>query len=330
MKREFYLFRLAIAVAISVLIQQSASCTFRDDSLHTRDGIFSLQMSGAIGTISKINDTTAQSDYNPNATNINWTRASIVGGALTATVVGLNIYQRNAWWSGQRQPFHVVEDDIYARNVDKAGHLFGGAFGSFVGTKSLQWSGIAEEPSVVCGSLMGILFELYVEFEDGFAKDWGFSPGDAKADVLGGLFPIAQYYIPPLQHFQLQFQYFPSKEMRNGEHPGGIFIDDYDGQTMWMAVHVAEFMPNTWKKYWPEWLGIAFGVSLRNQKLANDKNDPRYMERNFLLGFDFDWTKILPGNSWLMRTLKQALNFLHFPTPAIRFAPNYIAYGLYY
>ena len=275
-------------------------------------------------------DTNASPDYNPNETNINWTRLGIIGGALTATVTGLHFYQQNAWWSGERQPFHVVEDPDYAKNIDKAGHFFGGAFSAFIGIKSLQWSGVAEEPSVLIGSAIGALFELYVEFEDGFAKDWGFSPGDAQADVFGALFPVAQYYLPVLRPLQPQFQYFPSKAMRDGTHHGGIFIDDYDGQTYWMAVHVADYMPDSWKTYWPEWLGIAFGVSVRGMHEADALKQYDLIERGFLIALDYDWRKILPGNSWFMQTLKQALNFLHLPSPAIKISPRYIAYGLYF
>lgn len=275
-------------------------------------------------------DTNASSDYNPNETNINWTRLGIIGGALTATVTGLHFYQQNAWWSGERQSFHVVEDPDYAKNIDKAGHFFGGAFSAFIGIRSLQWSGVAEEPSILIGSAIGALFELYVEFEDGFAKDWGFSPGDAQADVFGALLPVAQYYLPLLRPLQPQFQYFPSQAMLDGKHHGGIFIDDYDGQTYWMAVHIADYMPDSWKTYWPEWLGIAFGVSVRGMHEADALKQYDLIERGFLIALDYDWRKILPGNSWFMQTLKQALNFLHLPSPAIKISPRYIAYGLYF
>lgn len=328
-----FLFSILSLVQFASANQDHPSRASIPYAIDNRDPFFTIKLTNSTPSISVhhiSNDSLATTnEYDPKVTKINWTRASIIGSVLAATVVGLHIYQRNAWWKDQRGPFHVVEDPDYARNVDKAGHFFGGAFSSFVGIKSLQWSGIAEEPSVLIGSTLGALFELYIEFEDGFARDWGFSPGDAKGDVLGAAFCVAQYYIPYVKHVQPQFMYFPSKEMREGRHRGGAFIDDYDGQTYWMAIHAAEFMPDSWKKYWPEWLGIAIGMSVRNMKAAEDLNNYSLIERNILVGLDYDWTKIIPGDSWFMRTFKQALNFIHFPSPAIRISPNYVAYGLY-
>jgi hypothetical protein len=261
--------------------------------------------------------------YDPNHTNVRWGRAAIVGGTLGALVTGIHIYQRNAWWSDQRTSFHFQDDPIYALNVDKAGHFLGGAFGSFLGRKSLEWSGFSRDASVWGGFAMGALFELYVEFEDGFAKDWGFSPGDAYADVVGAFWPVLQEYVPGVEHFQPKFSYWPSREMRSGAHKGNA-IDDYEGQTYWMGVHVEGLLPQSLKPYWPDWLALAVGVSVRNMERHENK------ERNIILALDYDMTKIIPGDSWLMQTLKQALNYVRFPAPAIRISPNYVAYGLYF
>lgn len=261
--------------------------------------------------------------YNPNHTDVRWGRAAIVGGTLGALVTGIHIYQRNAWWSDQRTGFHLQDDPIYALNVDKAGHFLGGAFGSFLGQKSLEWSGFSRDASVWGGFAMGALFELYVEFEDGFAKDWGFSPGDAYADVVGAFWPVLQEYVPGVEHLQPKFSYWPSSEMRNGTHKGNA-IDDYEGQTYWMSLHVEGLLPRSWKPYWPDWLALAVGVSVRNMEVHENK------ERNVILALDYDMTKIIPGDSWLLHTLKQALNYVRFPAPAIRISPNYVAYGLYF
>lgn len=266
--------------------------------------------------------------YDPNVSHWQWDRATIVGGVLGATVVGLHIYQRNAWWQDQRTSFHFQDDPDYALNVDKAGHFYGGAFGSFLGQKSLEWSGASRETAVWGGFAMGALFELYVEFEDGFARDWGFSPGDAYADVIGAAWPVVQYYVPAASHLQPKFSYFPSKAFRDGIHKGNA-IDDYEGQTYWMGIHVHGLLPRAWQSYWPEWLGLAVGVSVRNMPHF-DQEHTTSTERNLILALDYDMTKIIPGDSWLLNALKEALNYIHFPAPAIRISPNYVAYGLYF
>jgi len=260
--------------------------------------------------------------YNPEETNINATHALITGGTLAGVITAIHFYQANAWWADQRSDFHIVEDPDYALNIDKCGHLFGGAFSSFVGQKAMQWAGFSVESSVWGGFAIGSIFELYVEFEDGFARDWGFSPGDAYADVLGAAFPVGQYYIPGMKHFQPKYSYFPSKAFRDGTHHGNA-IDDYEGQTYWMGIHLDGLLPEAAAKYWPDWLAIAVGVSIRDM-------DTPSMHRNVILSLDYDWTKIIPGDSWWLCSLKEALNYIHFPAPAIRISPGFIAYGLYF
>ncbi|MCB2203924.1 YfiM family protein [bacterium] len=264
--------------------------------------------------------------YDPHETHWQWENLAIVGGVLGATVTGIHIYQQNAWWQGQRGPFHFVNDPDYALNVDKAGHFYGGAFGSWLGQKSMVWSGASQETAVWGGFALGSLFELYVEFEDGFATGWGFSPGDAYADVAGAAWPVLQHYVPYLSSFQPKFTYWPSDAFINGTHKGNA-IDDYEGQTYWMGIHMYELLPPSWQDYWPSWLGIAVGISIRNMHTEQGYEN---LQRNVIIALDYDMREIIPGDSWLLHTLKEALNFIHFPSPAIRISPNYIAYGIYF
>ena len=58
--------------------------------------------------------------------------------------------------------------------------------------------------------------------------------------------------------------------------------------------------------------------------------DPSALQRNLIIALDYDMREIIPGDSWLLQTLKEALNYLHFPSPAIRISPDFIAYGFYF
>lgn len=262
--------------------------------------------------------------YNPNETSIRWDHAAIVSAALAGTVTAIHIYQRNAWWKDQRTDFHFVDDNEYALNVDKAGHYAAGAFNSFLGQKAFEWSGFSKEASVWGGFAIGALFQTYVELEDGYAGNWGFSRGDAYANLIGAAWPVVQYYVPYAEHIQPKFTYWPSTRLLEGKHHGGNIIDDYEGQTYWVAVHVHGLLPKSWKSYWPDWLGIALGVSVR------EIENREATQRNVILALDYDMSKIIPGESWWLHTLKQALNFLHFPSPAIRISPGFVSYGLYF
>ncbi|MBR9978716.1 MAG: DUF2279 domain-containing protein [Bacteroidetes bacterium] len=269
--------------------------------------------------------------YNPEDSQWKWGRVGIISGVLGATVTGVHIYQRNAWWSDRRTSFHFQHDSEYALNVDKLGHFYGGALGAFIGRKSLEWSGASRTTALWGGTAMGALFQLYVEIEDGFAPDWGFSPGDAYANVLGAAWPIAQHYVPGLEHMHPKFSYWPSKAVREGTHTGNM-IDDYEGQTMWMGIHLHGLLPQSLKPYWPEWLGIAVGVAVRNMPIRVDGQYVQHnpLERSIILALDYDMTKIIPGEGWFITALKEGLNFIHFPSPAIRISPDFISYGLYF
>ncbi|MAT39383.1 MAG: hypothetical protein CL946_07240 [Ectothiorhodospiraceae bacterium] len=267
--------------------------------------------------------------YDPNETNIKIDHALIVGGIMVGTLTAVHIYQRNAWWSGDRVPFHVQDDPEYALNVDKAGHFYGGAITSYLSQRMFQWAGMSVESSVWGGFAFGSIFELYVEVEDGFAPDWGFSPSDAIADVVGAAWPVGQYYVPALQHFQPKFSYYPSDRAQAGKHEGNA-IDDYGGQTYWMGIHVDKLLPSDIEPYWPDWLGIAVGISVRDYITDDHGIDQENIHSNVILALDYDMEEILPGDSWFMKALKQGLNYIHFPSPAIRISPSFIAYGLYF
>lgn len=289
----------------------AAAGFFPDDSLKKRTEYYPLPFEG----------------YDPDRTQVQWGRFAIVGTALAATITAIHIYQRNAWWSDNRCDFHMIEDPEYALNIDKAGHFYGGALSSFIGQKSMEWTGFSRSTSVWGGFAIGALFELYVEFEDGFACNWGFSRGDAYADLAGAAWPVLQYYVPTMRHFQPKYSYWPSEEYFNGIHHGNA-IDDYNGQTYWMGVHVHGLLPKTWQDYWPSWLGFAVGLAVRNVGNPDWVENP--LERHVYISLDYDFTKILPGDSWFLHTLKQALNFIHFPAPAIRISPSGVFYVLYF
>jgi hypothetical protein len=262
--------------------------------------------------------------YNPNRTDVKWGRFAIVTGALGATITAIHLYQMNAWWKDERGPFHFVDDNTYALNVDKAGHFLGGAVCSYVAIRSLEWSGFSHTASVFTGGALGALFELYIEFEDGFATNWGFSPGDAYGDILGAAWTVGQETVPYMENFQPKFSYWPSKAMREG-NTNRIAMDDYDGQTAWMGVHVYGLLPCAWRRYWPSWLGFAVGVSVRGVDGPQESK-----QRNILIALDYDLTKIIPTDTWLLSSLARWMNFVHLPAPAIRISPGYIAYGLYF
>jgi hypothetical protein len=275
-----------------------------------------------------LSDSTPQSFFPVESDHsINYTRLYIISGTVATAILATHFYQQSGWWADNRAPFHFQEDLKYGLNVDKFGHLYAASMMSFIGRKSLEWANVPEKPALFWGSGASLLFQTYVEIEDGFST-WGFDRVDFASDVAGAAWPIVQYYVSALQNINLKLSYHPSDLLGN---PGGIgfkgqkhlIIDDYEGQTLWMSVKVHNLLPEGAQHYWPDFLCLALGYG------ARDVADPNPY-RVYFLALDLDMTKVIPPNTSFLKTLAEALNFIHLPLPAIRFSPKTVWYGVYF
>jgi hypothetical protein len=252
---------------------------------------------------------------------INYTRFAIVSGGLLGLGTAVHIYERNAWWKNWRRPFHFQEDLVYGKNVDKAGHVWGAAFCSYILTKSYRWTGISEETSTWIGAIGGSAFQLYVEFEDGYSQ-WGFDRVDAAADVVGGFYPLLQYYVPEFKNYKIKASYYPRQLGKQGGIPGQkhAMLDDYEGQTFWLSIKTGQIFP----EIFPKFLNLAIGYSVRNL------NNQSIQYGIVLVAPDVDFTEIFPNSSGFLKTVCETLDYYKFPTPAIQISPKLILFGLYY
>ncbi len=258
---------------------------------------------------------------------IDYGRLALVGGALLGSMVTIHLYQQNGWWKDNRAPFHFQEDLTYGLGVDKVGHFYGGYLMGYTIQKFLQWSNVSERSAVWIGATGGLLFQTYVEVEDGFST-WGFDRVDFATDVGGAAWLVGRHYIPILQNFELKLSYHSSSLLgttggsgfRGQQH---LVIDDYEGQTFWMSVKVNNLLPEEMKSYWPDFLCLAVGYGARDIAGANP-------HRVFFLAPDLDMTKVIPSNTSFLKTLGEVLNFIHMPMPAVQISPNAIWYGVYF
>jgi hypothetical protein len=254
-------------------------------------------------------------------------RFAIVTGGVGLTMVGIHLYQQNGWWKDNRAPFHFQEDLKYGRSVDKLGHFYGGTVAAFLLRKSYQWAGLSEEAALYWGSAGSLLFQTYVEIEDGFSK-WGFDRVDFAADVAGAAWPIAQYHSPFLRNFDFKFSYVPSPNLNEAGGTGfagqrHIMFDDYEGQTIWMSMKMKNLLPRAAAEVWPAWLNLSIGYAVRDVFKPNPYSV-------WLLALDLDMTKVIPDDTPFLKLLGEALNFIKFPAPAVQFSPRTIWYGIYF
>ena len=258
---------------------------------------------------------------------INTTRLAIVGGTVLGVMTGVQIYQANGWWKDNRSSFHFREDLSYGLGVDKLGHFYAASGLTFIFSKSLQWANFTQERSLFWGAGTAILFQTYVEIQDGFST-WGFDRVDFATNLAGASYPLIQYHVPFLQSFNMKMSYHPSPLVNEGGGIGfkgqkHIIVDDYEGQTIWFSFNVNNLLPKSADPYWPDWLCVSLGYGARD--IATSNPYPIW-----LIAFDYDMTKIIPQTSSFLRTLSETLNFIHLPAPAVRISPNAIWYGVYF
>jgi hypothetical protein len=258
---------------------------------------------------------------------INKTRLALVGGTLLTSMAVIHIYQQNGWWKNNRAPFHFQEDLVYGLAVDKIGHFYGGYILGFVMWKSLDWANVPDEQSLWISAGGSLLFQSYVEIEDGFST-WGFDRVDWLSDVGGAAWNPLRHYVPFLTNFDLKLSYHVSPLV--GEKGGTGFrgqkhlmIDDYEGQTFWLSLKVKNLLPAGIAEYWPSFLSLAIGYGARDIAGANP-------HRVYFIAPDLDVTKIIPDNTKFLKSLGEGLNFIHFPMPAVQFGHGVVWYGLYF
>jgi hypothetical protein len=269
---------------------------------------------------------------------VDWGRVGLAAGSLALGITALHIYQLNAWWANERTDFHVIEDDDYQHNFDKAGHMFGGYYSSYFFDQAYRWAGLDTTQSALFGALSGALWEFYVEIEDGFASGWGFSRGDAKADIAGASLYLLNQRVPFLRYFKYKWSYFPSEKYLKDQPdlPGEKlnFIEDYTGQSYWMTMDVHSMLKDAGiQPIWPRWLNLAVGISGSglgpiDLRPGHDPYDLHYL--TWLVSLDYDFSKIIPeSSSGFWNFIRRSLDYWHFPAPAWEFAPQHRFFVLF-
>jgi hypothetical protein len=248
-----------------------------------------------------------------------------LGGGIIGSGVAVHLYQANAWWKSRRTKFHFQNDWNYSLWIDKIGHMYGTIIIGHGIASGFEAANLDPERSIIFGSTAAFLYQIYVEIEDGFGPEWGFSPGDAMADLFGGLYPIGQYYFPYLKNFQFKFSYYPRQLNEKGLIAGQqhIIIDDYEGQKFWLSFRMKELLPKNISQYWPGFLNLALGMGVSRLDGIGGG------QRDFYLAFDFD-TEWIPlfGPGW--QFIKNTFNYFHFPLPGIRLTNGVVVLGLCY
>lgn len=266
--------------------------------------------------------------------------AIALGAIYSTAFIAQHCVQMNTIWKN-RTNFRFMEDGEYALWVDKPGHFYGCYTTSYFARESFIWAGFKHETAIWMGAALGLAYSTYVEILDGFGENWGFSPSDFYADLGGAAFSVAQHYVPFLQNFTPKFQYVPSNWIGEKKRiPAEIMIDDYSSQVFWLSVNVNNLLPEKLEKYWPDWMQISLGYTARNLCDPYDSRcqgghwdvmkDNVYGDPKFIIAMDYDLVKLLPDGGSFWMWLKQSLNLLKFPSPALEISKSNTKFRLVY
>lgn len=248
-------------------------------------------------------------------------RLGIVGGATVGGFIVGHGLLGNLWWKGERSSFHfdIEHDWRYALGSDKLGHAWFPYFTATVYNGILLWCGLDSTASMWWSSGLALGYQTYIEIRDGFSAEWGFAPGDMAANIVGAGLPIARHYLPSLRAFQFKISFAPSERFRSGSN--AAIIDDYESTLHWIGLDVESLLPPSMASWWPDWLGLAVGHTVRGLDGQGGG------EHEFYLSFDINVER-LPGDTGFLRYLKRVVNLYHLPMPAVRIAPEVIWFGL--
>ena len=252
-------------------------------------------------------------------------RLVLMGSGMTIGWLGMHIYYTHTWWKDKVHYFKFAEDPWYARGVDKVSHIYTAAVITEGSGYLYEWTGIRPMNALVYGAITATAYETYIEMYDGISPIWGFDWGDVAANTVGALYPIAQRLAPFLDNFNLKWSFKPAWIIKKTKSTPDL-LDDYTSMTFWLSINPKGLLPKSLAKYYPSFISIALGVSLKN---ASHELSTTYEYRELYLALDYDITK-LPGDSDFLKKLKKVLNYYHFPSPAVRISPSGIWYGIYF
>ncbi len=255
-------------------------------------------------------------------------KLTILGVVGAGVFTGFHIYYSNTWWKDKRDYFKYAADGYYARNMDKASHVYTANVFTVATSVAYEWAGIAPGKALLYGALTSIAYETYIEINDGFAPNWGFDWGDMGANVFGAVYPFLQEEIKPLKHINFKWSFKPNWIKSKTASGQDDLLDDYTNMTFWLSVNPMIVFPKsvTKAKFYPNFLALAVGMSIKD---ASHVSGSGKAQVEWYLSFDWDVNQ-LPGKSDFMKKLKKILNFYHFPAPAVKISPEGVWYGLYF
>lgn len=254
-----------------------------------------------------------------------------VGVAYTTSMIVLG----SAWYKdAPKESFHFFDDSHEWKQMDKVGHFFSAFHVSDNSSLVLQSCNLQRRKSDIIGAVTGFAILSSIEVFDGYSAAYGASLTDVAANAAGSLFYLGQGFLwqDVRIHPKFSFHQTSLAKQRPDVLGNGIseILKDYNGQTLWLSVDVAKFMPSS---KWPKWLEIAGGYGAQNMIYARDNQnrDAGYNPyRQYYLSLDVN-LQAIPTRSKFLKTVFKVANMIKIPAPAIEFSNKGVrAHALYF
>jgi len=282
-----------------------------------------------------------------NSKEYNRSRVLTASIGIGATYAATSIWWSAAWYSKyERDKFKFFDDSKEWLQMDKAAHIFNAYFLSKWAHNTYRWAGVDKKHAPWIGMVIGNLWQLSIEINDGFSKEWGFSWSDIGANLTGTAIFGLQQYLWNDQKFNIKISAAPvkyPKELRArtdqlyGTTFGELVLKDYNAMTFWLNASPGAFIQNPDSKF-PKWISVSFGYSGTGMlggfnniwcgepgtsmvdcptEQIIDRSDIRRV-RQYYLSLDIDFTKI-PTNKPALKTFFELINIIKVPFPAVEF-----------
>jgi hypothetical protein len=233
---------------------------------------------------------------------------------LPAITLGGALYKNYAsfWKNDERVPFHFSSDAPYAMHNDKFGHAWFSSMSSDLIRLGYREAGLSAGTSPWLGFGFALGTELLIEIEDGFRSGkayYGFSPGDAVADVIGASLPLIRHYAGEEYVPQFRMSLWPSDAV----HAYSSILDDNESQFFWLSFNIPAA---------PKWLNVAVGHGVENIDEAAWLPERQGKQRatQIYLAPDLDLSGLpIEGKAWGI--IAQILSHIRLPLPALQLTP---------
>ena len=250
----------------------------------------------------------------------------MVGGATY-------LYLDRVWWSENNNQFSFSSsnDFVYARNLDKVGHFYGGYFASELFNNAFLWAD-SEKP-LKLALRNSIIIQSIIELKDAYSPNYGFSIYDLLSGAAGSYFHYIKNKSNKLNYIDIKFSYFKRSdkywqlEKERGKLASNYeFFNDYVNQTYWLTCKLNKILDFEFFKNF----NLAIGTGLDDSQFLNNSSIDGG-SREYYISLDYNLKHIFrKSNNKFVKNIIYYIDYFKLPSPTIRFVPSYKLHFFYF